>query len=150
MKVRPRYPETNLYKATAEWDGKTGGVASTKNGHVIVFDTPKTYGGNGNGICPDEMFVSAVLGCLMNTFLDFQRKTDLEVVSFTLDGIATSKFDSEGYRIVGFKVQGTVVVDPDDIEFGEHAVEMMKKYCHLTRSFKGCIPIEYDIKVLGG
>ena len=149
MSVRARYPETILYTAQAVWDGKTGGVATATEGRTIVFDTPKTYGGNGNGICPDELFVSAVLGCLMNTFLDFQRKTGLEVVSIDLDGEATAKFDKEGYQIVGIKIGGTVVVDPDEIEFGERAVVMMKKYCHLTRSIKDCIPIEYNVEVKG-
>ncbi len=149
MSIRSRYPETILYTAKAEWDGKTGGVATATEGRTIVFDTPKTYGGNGNGVCPDEMFVSAVLGCLMNTFLDFQRKTDLDVVSIELNGEATAKFDREGYQIVGLKVGGTVVVDSDDIEFGERAVDMMKKYCHLTRSIKDCIPIVYHIAIKG-
>ena len=149
MKVRAKYPETIHYVAKTEWDGKTGGTATASEGRIIVYDTPKTYGGNGNGICPDEMFVSAVLGCLMNTFLDFQRKTALEVISITLDGEAVAKFDSEGYQIVGISVKGEVVVEEDDIQFAERAVVMMKKYCHLTRSIKDCIPITYDVKITG-
>ena len=85
----------------------------------------------------------------MNTFLDFQRKTALEVISITLDGEAVAKFDSEGYQIVGISVKGEVVVEEDDIQFAERAVVMMKKYCHLTRSIKDCIPITYDVKITG-
>ena len=150
MKVRSKYPETIVYNAQVEWDGKTGGTATATEGRTVVFDTPKTYGGNGNGICPDELFVSSVLGCLMNTFLDFQRKTNLEVISIDLHGAATAKFDSEGYQIVGLKIGGVVVVHPDEIEFGERALVMMKKYCHITRTIKECLPIEYDVEVKGG
>ena len=149
MKVKARYPETIVYTSQAIWDGQTGGTATVNDDRQIVFDTPKTYGGRGEGVCPDEMFVSAVLGCLINTFLDFKRKTDLELIDISLKGEAIAKFDKEGYRIVGIKVEGKVVVDSDDMEFGERAIEMMKKYCHLTRSIKDCIPIEYDIKVEG-
>ena len=81
--------------------------------------------------------------------LDFKRKTALELIDINLRGEATAKFDNEGYRIVGIKVEGKVVVDIDDIEYGERAVEMMKKYCHLTRSIKDCISIEYEIAVDG-
>jgi organic hydroperoxide reductase OsmC/OhrA len=149
MTPRPKYPTTILYKSQAVWDGRTGGTATTSEDRQIVFDTPKTYGGYGEGVCPDEMFVSAVLGCLMNTFLDFQRKTMLEVQGITLRGEATAKFDSEGYSITGIKIEGEVTVDPDDYEFAERAVAMMKKYCHLTRSIKQCIPIEYDVTING-
>jgi uncharacterized OsmC-like protein len=149
MKVKPKYPETILYISQAVWDGKTGGTATVTDDRQIIFDTPKTYGGRGEGVCPDEMFVSAVLGCLINTFLDFKRKTMLELIDMTLQGEATAKFDSEGYKIVGIKVEGKVLVDVDDVEYGERAVEMMKKYCHLTRSIKDCIPIEYNITVEG-
>ncbi|MFW9848875.1 MAG: OsmC family protein [Candidatus Thorarchaeota archaeon] len=149
MKTKPRYPETIFYVSKAKWDGHTGGTATVSDDRQIVFDTPEIYGGRGEGVCPDEMFVSAVLGCLINTFLDFTRKTLLELVDISLRGEATAKFDSEGYRIVGIKVEGTVIVDIDDIEYGERAVQMMKKYCHLTRSIKDCIPIEYHISVEG-
>ncbi|MHA1907128.1 MAG: OsmC family protein [Candidatus Thorarchaeota archaeon] len=149
MKTKPKYPETIVYISKAVWDGQTGGTATVTDDREIIFDTPKTYGGGGEAVCPDEMFVSAVLGCLINTFLDFKRKTMLELIDISLNGEATAKFDSEGYQIVGIKVQGKVVVDIDDIEYGERAVEMMKKYCHLTRSIKECIPIEYDILVTG-
>ena len=149
MKTKPKYPETIVYVSQAVWDGKTGGTTTVSDDRQIIFDTPKTYGGKGEGVCPDEMFVSAVLGCLINTFLDFKRKTMLELINLSLKGEAIAKFDSEGYHIVGIKVEGTIVVDVDDIEYGERAVEMMKKYCHLTRSIKECIPIEYDIQVTG-
>jgi organic hydroperoxide reductase OsmC/OhrA len=149
MSVRPKYPEKIVYTSQAEWDGKTGGIATVSDGRTIVFDTPKMYGGNGEGVCPDEMFVSSVIGCLTNTFLDFKRKTLLEVDAFHLKGQATAEFDKEGYHITGIRIEGEVVVDPDDFQFAERAIEMMKKYCHLTRSIKRCIPMEYDISIRG-
>jgi len=149
MKTKLRYPETIEYISEAVWDGKTGGIATVSDDRTIVFDTPKLYGGGGEGVCPDELFVSAVIGCLINTFLDFQRKTMLELISLKLKGKATAKFDSEGYRIIGIHVDVEVVVDVDDLDYVDRAIEMMKKYCHLTRSIKDCIPIEYTIVVKG-
>ena len=147
-RVRPKYPKTIEYISSAVWDGKTGGTATVSDDRTIFFDTPVTYGGNGQGICPDELFVSAIIGCLMNTLLDFQRKTLFELVSMTLGGKATAEFDSEGYKIIGVEITGELVVDPDDITFAERALVLMRKYCHLTRSFKDCIPITYDVKIL--
>lgn len=147
MRVKSKYPESMEYHAKSEWDGKTGGTITTDDGRQIIYDTPKTYAGRGEGICPDEIFVSAVLGCFNNTFLDFQRRFEMELVSFTLDGKAKVVFDGEGYKITGVKVSGEVVVGEDELETGLRCVELMKQFCHLTRTIKECIPLEYDITV---
>jgi uncharacterized OsmC-like protein len=147
MRIKSKYPEHMEHQAGSEWDGKTGGIITATEGRQIVFDTPKTYGGRDEGICPDEIFVSAVLGCLNNTFLDFQRRFEMELVSLKLDGKATAIFDGEGYRITGLSVTGSVVVGEDELETGKRCVELMQQYCHLTRTIKDCIPFEYDISV---
>jgi uncharacterized OsmC-like protein len=147
LRVKSRYPEKIEYHASTEWDGKTGGTATTTGDRTIVFDTPKTYGGRGEGVCPDELFVSSVLGCLNNTFLDFQRRFEMELVSLQLSGSATAIFDGTGYRITGVSVSGEVVVGEDELEVGERCVELMIEYCHLTRTIKDCIPFEYDVSV---
>jgi len=147
MRVKSKYPEHMEYHAESVWDGKTGGTITASDEYQIVYDTPKTYAGHGAGICPDELFVSAVLGCLNNTFLDFQRRFEMELISFSLKGKATAIFDGEGYKITGFSVSGEVVVGEDELETGQRCVELMKKFCHLTRTIKGCIPFEYEISV---
>jgi organic hydroperoxide reductase OsmC/OhrA len=135
------------YHAESVWDGKTGGTIIASEDRQIIYDTPKTYAGRGEGICPDELFVSAVLGCLNNTFLDFQRRFEMDLVSFKLHGKAIAIFDGEGYRITGFNVTGEVVVGEDELETGQRCVDLMKQFCHLTRTIKECIPFEYDISV---
>ncbi|MFX1579682.1 MAG: OsmC family protein [Promethearchaeota archaeon] len=147
MRIKSKYPESMEYHAESEWDGKTGGTITTSDNCQIVYDTPKTYGGRGEGICPDEMFVSAVLGCLNNTFLDFQRRFEMELVSFKLSGSAKAVFDGEGYKIIGLTVTGEVVVGEDELETGQRCVELMQQYCHLTRTIKDCLPFDYDVTV---
>jgi uncharacterized OsmC-like protein len=147
LRVKPRYPESTEYNASTVWDGATGGTISTSEGREIVFDTPVSYGGRGQGICPDEIFVSSILGCLTNTFLDFQRRFEMALVSMHLDGRAFTKFDGSSYRIVGIRVSGEIVVGETELETGQRCLQLMKEYCHVTRSLKDCIPIEYDIMV---
>jgi organic hydroperoxide reductase OsmC/OhrA len=147
MRVKSKYPERIEYNAESVWDGKTGGTITTSDDRQIVYDTPKTYAGRGEGICPDEIFVSSVLGCLNNTFLDFQRRFEMELVSFNLSGKAKAIFDGEGYKITSFHVKGEVVVGRDELETGQRCVELMQQYCHLTRTIRDCLPFEYDIVV---
>jgi organic hydroperoxide reductase OsmC/OhrA len=147
MRVKSKYPESMEYNAESVWDGATGGTITASDKRQIVYDTPKTDSGRGEGICPDEVFVSAVLGCLNNTFLDFQRRFEMELVSLKLNGKATAIFDGEGYKITTFSVSGEVVVGEDELETGQRCVDLMQQYCHLTRTIKDCIPFEYDISV---
>jgi organic hydroperoxide reductase OsmC/OhrA len=147
MRMKSKYPEKNEYYSNSEWDGRTGGTATDSTGRKIIYDTPESYGGRGDGICPDELFVSAVLGCLNNTFLDFQRRFEMELKSLSLRGIATSVFDGTGYRITGVSISGEVVVGEDELDTGKRCIELMKEYCHLTRTIKECLPIEFDITI---
>ncbi|MFW9808279.1 MAG: OsmC family protein [Candidatus Thorarchaeota archaeon] len=147
MHLKPKYPEYVEYHAQSKWDGQTGGISIVSDDRQIAYDTPTTYGGQGKGICPDELFVSAVLGCLNNTFLDFQRRFELELISLDLKGKATAKFDGQGYKIESLSVSCEVVVGKDELETGQRCVELMREYCHLTRSIKACIPIIYETTV---
>ncbi len=147
MRVKSKYPEKIEYHSASEWDGQTGGIATVSTGRKVVYDTPETYGGRGDGICPDELFVSAVLGCLNNTFLDFKRRFELDLKSLVLQGTARAVFDGTGYRLTGVSISGEVVVGEDELQTGERCVELMKEYCHLTRTVKDCLPFEYDIKI---
>lgn len=146
MKLKTKYPEKMEYIAHTEWDGLTGGVATLKRGELI-FDTPEVYGGRGQGLCPYRLFIAGVLGCINNTFLDIKRMSNLELVSFKLHGHLLVQFDGEGYTISSFKITGEVVVGRDELYLAERCVEQAKKYCPLTRSIKGSVPIEYDITV---
>jgi organic hydroperoxide reductase OsmC/OhrA len=150
MRLKSRYPERVEYHASSKWDGRTGGLAAASDNRSIVYDTPQSFGGRGSGVCPDELFVSAVLGCLNNTFLDFQRRFEMILKSFELSGTATAVFDGTGYQITDLKITGSVVVGEDELDVGKRCVELMQEYCHLTRTIKDCLPMEYDVQVTEG
>lgn len=147
MRLKPKYPEKTEYHSSSEWDGRTGGTATDSSGRKIVYDTPETFGGRGDGACPDEMFMSAILGCLNNTFLDFQRRFDMELKSLALQGIATAVFDGEGYLVTDVRISGEVIVGENELELGKRCLDLMKEYCHLTRTLKNCLSVEFDISI---
>ena len=148
MRLKSKYPEKMEYIASTEWDGKTGGIAKLRDSELI-FDTPEVYGGRGQGLCPYRLFIAGVLGCINNTFLDIQRMSGLNLISFKLSGKLFVQFDGEGYSINKFLITGEVVVAEDDLDLGERCIEQAKKYCPLTRSIKDSIPITYEIELTG-
>ncbi len=146
MKVRKKYPETMEYVTGTEWDGKTGGIAKLKESE-LVFDTPEVYGGRGQGLCPYRLFLSGILGCLNNTLLDIKRRSTLDLHGFSLQAKLTVQFDGEGYSITKLHISGKLEVAESEFYLGKRCLELVKKYCPLTRSTKECIPIEYDIDI---
>jgi len=147
MRVKPKYPEKTEYHSMSEWDGRTGGTAIDSSGRKIIYDTPETFGGRGDGTCPDELFVSSLVGCLNNTFLDFQRRFEMDLKSLVIRGTAIAIFDGNGYLVTGISISGEVVVGENELETGKRCIELMKEYCHLTRTIKDCIPVEFDISI---
>ena len=147
MHMKSRYPEKIEYHSVSEWDGKTGGTATVSNNRKVSYDTPESFGGLGDGICPDELFVSSVLGCLNNTFLDFQRRFELDLKKLRLSGTATAVFDGTGYKITGVQINGEIIVGEDELDTGKRCIELMKEYCHLTRTIKDCLPFDYNITI---
>ncbi len=146
MKIKTKYPEKMEYLVQTEWDGKTGATATLRETELVI-DTPKTYGGRGEGLCPYRLFLAGILGCLNNTFLDVKRRSNLDLVSFNLHGKLLVEFDGEGYSISNLQVSGEVVVADGEFELGERCVELAKKFCPLTRSTKDCIQIDYNIDI---
>jgi organic hydroperoxide reductase OsmC/OhrA len=147
MDLKLKYPKLINFDAESVWDGKTGGTATISQGQEIHFDTPETFDGLGQGMCPDELFISAILGCMNNTFLDFQRRFEIQLVSLDLQGKATVEFDGAGYVITGITISGQIVVVEGELRTGKRCLELMKEYCHLTRSIKNCIPIQFDVSL---
>ena len=147
MRLKSIYPKLITFDAESVWNGKTGGTATISEGHEIIFDTSQTFGGMGQGVCPDELFITAILGCLNNTFLDFQRRFDIQLVLVNLQGKATVEFHETGYLITGITISGKIVVEEGELRTGKRCLELMKEYCHLTRSIQNCIPIQFDVTV---
>ena len=108
MDLKLKYPKLINFEAESVWDGKTGGTATISQDQTIHLDTPETFGGLGQGMCPDELFVSALLGCLNNTFLDFQRRFEIQLVSLDLQGKTTVEFDGAGYLVSGITISGRI------------------------------------------
>ena len=147
MNFKSKYPESMEHHATTEWDGITGAIVSVSNDREVIIDTPTTFGGNDSGICPDELFLASVLGCLTNTFLDFQRKFAMELKRLSLKGKAAVKFIDGGYKITEIIVKGEVVVGEDELATGKRCEQLMREYCHLTRSISKCISLKFDVSV---
>jgi organic hydroperoxide reductase OsmC/OhrA len=136
------------YKVDLSWDGKSGGEITLPKGSTLHIDIPKEFGGEGRYLCPDELFFSAVGGCLLTTFLYMHKKLkfNLKGLRISVDGDVESH-GPEGYRVTGTHVNLNVETDDKGKDEAQDCVEMTKKFCHITRSIERCMLVEVSSKV---
>ncbi|MFX0195458.1 MAG: OsmC family protein [Candidatus Hodarchaeota archaeon] len=147
MSFRLKYPKNLEFQINAKWDGQLGGIVEAKQGYHLKFDIPHTFGGPGQAFCPDELFLASIAGCLLNTFLHFQERIELEMKAFLIQVGAEVEFERDKYRIIKIKVDGTLTIKEGNEDLGTKCLQLAKDYCHISRSLTPCIPIEYHIGI---
>jgi organic hydroperoxide reductase OsmC/OhrA len=132
-----------VYKIDLSWDGMSGAEITLPKGKKLQIDIPKEFGGEGKYLCPDELFFSAVGGCLLTTFLYMYSK-----LKFNLKGLrilvngGIESHGPEGYRVSGAQVSLMVRTDDEGRRKAQDCIEMTKKFCHITRSIEKSVPVE--------
>ena len=141
------YQRELIYSVETIWDHGTGGNIRLGE-YVINFDTPAEFEGKGEAPCPDQLFLAALSGCVLNTFIDFKKRLRVEAIDVKLETSATVKLiPREGYRIKGITIVIIIQSEKKFIETNKRCAELACEYCHLTRSIESAIPIEFKINV---
>lgn len=124
------------------WDGKSGAKVSLGKSSNLHVDIPREFGGEGKYLCPDDLFFSAIGGCLLTTFLYMRRKLEFNMKSLrvVVNGDVQSK-GPEGFRVTGVRVNLSVETDSEGEVEARKCIEMTEKFCHITRSIEKAIPI---------
>jgi organic hydroperoxide reductase OsmC/OhrA len=132
-----------IYKIDLSWDGRSGAEITLPKGKKLQIDIPKEFGGEGKYLCPDELFFSAVGGCLLTTFLYMydKLKFNLKSLHISVNG-GIESHGPEGYRVSGAQVSLVVRTDDEGRRKAQDCIEMTKKFCHITRSIEKSVPIE--------
>nr|MDO8082049.1 OsmC family protein [Candidatus Freyarchaeota archaeon] len=142
------HPEKNhLFQATVAWDGETGGNITIKDFPELQIDTPAEWGGQGRSYCPDQLFVSSVGGCLLETFLFIKNKMKLNLLQLRVPIQMSIRQTRDGYYVseIEGKVQATV--KKGEKEKGETCAQLAEEYCHLIRLIKKAIPVKIIYEV---
>ncbi len=135
-----------IFNVKLQWDHSTGVEAFTKRG-IIYLDMPKEFGGLGRHPCPDEVFLSALGGCMITTLIYFQRRMGAKIEGIEVNVDGEIKLDNGGYRITNIKIKLRVLVEEPELEKAARCAKLAIKYCHLTRSIEPAIAVttEYEI-----
>ena len=105
------------------------------------------FGGNGQNLNPEEMFVAAINSCLMNTFFYFTQKYSIEILSYNSQASGRLEKQSDGFRFTSIEVRAKIEIS-DDKDSGkvQEAGKLAEKYCLISRSV--ACEVDYKLEIL--
>ncbi len=146
--------ETHYYNVDINWENSRKGMLCSpelnkENGICIEVATPPEFPKGIAGIwSPEHLFVAAVSGCLMTTFLAIAENSTLDFISFSCE--AKGKLE----MVEGKLMMSEILLKPTVAIHNElnrdKAIRILKKAedaCLITRSVKSKITMEIMIEV---
>jgi organic hydroperoxide reductase OsmC/OhrA len=104
------------------------------------------FGGSGQTLNPEEMFIAAINSCLINTFFYFTQKFNIELLSYYSQAQGQLEKQSDGFRFTNIKVRARV--EPLETKAAEEvheASQLTERYCLVSHSV--ACPIDYQLQV---
>jgi len=141
-------PEHLVFEVNSKWDGETGGKLTAKSsGYELQFDMPTEWGGQSRALCPDEIFLSSIAGCITTTFVYFCRKMKFQPLEFSLKVTEDVDFVQEvrAYRLTSITISADIVCEEGEERLGEKCFQFATDFCHVTKSIEECIPINVNL-----
>ncbi len=146
--------ESYYYNVDVNWENSRKGIICSpelnkKNGVCIEVATPPEFPKGIAGVwSPEHLFVAAISGCLMTTFLAIADNSTLEFTSFNCQ--AKGKLEMvEGKLLMSeILLQPTVVIHNE--KYRDKATRILKKAenaCLISNSVKSKISMELTILV---
>lgn len=146
--------DSHYYTINTNWESNRKGILCSpelndKNGICIEVATPPEFLKGMEGIwSPEHLFVAAVSGCLMTTFLAIAENSLLDFTSFSCH--AKGKLEQvNGQLIMSEILLQPVVVITSDLQKNK-AIRILKKAedkCLISNSITSKITMEIDIQV---
>ena len=112
----------------------------------IDVESAAEFGGSGQGLNPEEMFVAAINGCLMNTFFYFTQKFKIETLSYNSQASGQLEKQSDGFRFTSVEIRAKVQLPKGEFtEKIQEAGHLAEKYCLVSKSV--ACPVDYQLEV---
>ena len=141
-------PESLAFSVELLWDGGTSCQVNIEGHEPLRLGLHPQFGGEGEHLCPDELFLASIGGCLLTTFLYASRKLRLH-----LSDLKTSVHGEvvlqgpEGYRLTSVEASINVKTAKGEEAKAEECFRLTRDFCHLTRLIEDAVPVRLSVKV---
>ncbi len=141
-------PENLKFKIEARWDKKTGANIRFESDRSLIIDTPTEFGGRGTALCPDELFLTSIAGCVLTTFLWFTRKRGVKINDMRLDAESEIELIKGAYSFKAIRITIEISAPEEYADKAKTCLDLAIRYCHISRGIEHCIPIDVTGKVI--
>lgn len=110
----------------------------------VTVAAPREYGGDGNSLNPEELFVASVNSCLMLVFDHFANKYKVDLISYDSQASGEVEKTKNGLRFTKIAVAAQVKVDDAHADKIGEITELAEKFCLVSGSLN--CPVTYEVK----
>ena len=145
--MRPRQKSWQYMNTLAWREGKKGILASGVKPDLEVA-TPADFGGPEGVWTPEDLLVASVNSCIMTTFLYYQAKAGVELVSYSSAAEGELVYDEQGLRFAEIRVRPVVVLASEtDREEAERALQRAEQTCLISNALKCTVTVEARVEL---
>ncbi len=146
--------ESHYYNVDVNWENSRKGIVCSpelnkKNGVCIEIATPPEFPKGIEGVwSPEHLFVAAISGCLMTTFLAIAENSTLEFASFCCRAKGKLEMVEGKLMMSEILLEPTVVIHNE--QYRDKAIRILKKAedaCLIAHSVKSKITMEINVEV---
>ncbi|MHA1409566.1 MAG: OsmC family protein [Candidatus Odinarchaeia archaeon] len=132
------------YEINVEWDGQTGATVSFKNMPDLKIDMASDFGGGGKYYCSDEIFLTSVAGCILETFLYIGKKMRINLKEYIVHTRAIVEGGISGYYISKIIFDFKITVAKGEVDKAKQCFDLSVDYCHLRRALNPKIELVFN------
>jgi len=145
--AKPRY-KVFTYRTRFQWVGDRAGRLESDGKPELRVSSPPEFKGESGTWTPEDLFVAAVEGCTMTTFLAFAKKHDHPVVSYSSEAEGTLEMGREGYQFTQVVLRPKITVSEagaaTDVAKTLHEAH---RNCIIANSIRASVRLEPTIRV---
>ncbi len=132
--------DESRYFATASWHPEEKEGSVTAGALTLAFSSAPALGGRGMVTNPEELLLSALAACFVQTWAIFLAKLKVPIERPELEGSCTLGADpAGGYRVASYELKPHVpkhLLEARGADI-ERTLQLAEKYCIVSRAVRG-------------
>jgi len=145
-----KHERTHIFKNTVSQNQNEPAKVIFSGPGQMKIGPAAEFGGSGQTLNPEEMFVAAINSCLMNTFFYFTQKFKIDILSYNSQAFGQLEKQSDGFRFTNVEVRAKVQLPEDKFaDKIQEAGHLAEKYCLVSRSVTCSVDYQLEIEIEG-
>lgn len=136
------------YTNTLTWEQARRGKSSAPGKPPMEIGSPPEFKGEPGVLCPEELLVAALNGCLMLTFIALAQSKGVQFVAYESAAEGSLENVDGKFLITEVSVQPNVVLKSDrDLEIAGTIMDQVEEHCFISNSIKAKVKLTPQLRV---